>query len=93
MRHMVLELNVDLTTSDFSVEGLRGSAKTSNHRLVDSYSFEAGALGHLCHKLPIQLGIEGDTNSIGFRTSARVSMITLHTWSPNLDKISLGAIA
>jgi hypothetical protein len=62
IRHMVLELHTDPGSSDFSVEGLRGSAKSGNRGLVDIILLKKDALGHLCHKLPIQLGIEGDSN-------------------------------
>jgi hypothetical protein len=61
IRHMVLDLNMDPTTSDFSVDGLRGNSKTSNRGLVDLILLKKEALGYLCHKLPVQLGIEGDS--------------------------------
>jgi hypothetical protein len=61
IRHMVLDLNMDPTTSDFSVDGLRGNSKTSNRGLVDLILLKKEALGYLCHKLPVQLGIAGDS--------------------------------
>jgi hypothetical protein len=61
IRHMILDLNADPTTSDFSVDGLRGNNKTNNRGLVDVILLKKEALGYLCHKLPIQLGIEGDS--------------------------------
>jgi hypothetical protein len=65
IRHMILDLNADPTTSDFSVDGLRGNNKTNNRGLVDVILLKKEALGYLCHKLPIQLGIEGGLHVAG----------------------------
>ncbi|MFM7988289.1 MAG: hypothetical protein ACKPKO_54145, partial [Candidatus Fonsibacter sp.] len=54
--------NINPASTDFTVEGLRGSAKTGNRGLVDAILLKKDAIGHLCHKLPIHLGIEGDAN-------------------------------
>jgi len=61
MAHMVTNLSMDdSSSSDFSVEGLRGNARTGNRGLVDTILFKKDAIAYLCHKLPVQLGIEGD---------------------------------
>ena len=65
IRHMIIDLKVDCVSADFSVDGLRGSHKTSNRGLVDVILLKKEAIGHLCHKLPIQLGIEGDSDWLG----------------------------
>ena len=62
IHHMVKHHNIDATSTDFTVEGLRGSAKTGNRGFVDAILLKKDAIGHLCHKLPIQLGIGGDAN-------------------------------
>ena len=48
-------------SSEFSVEALRGSPKSGNRGLVDVIVLNKEALGHLCHKLPFELGFEGDS--------------------------------
>ena len=58
--HMVTNLSLSTSSSDFSVEGLRGSARSGNRGLIDTILLKKDAIGYLCHKLPVQLGIEGD---------------------------------
>ena len=60
MAHMVTNLSVSASSSDFSVDGLRGNARTGNRGLIDTILLKKEAIGYLCHKLPVQLGIEGD---------------------------------
>ena len=62
MAHMVSNLSMSASSADFSVEGLRGSARTGNRGLIDTILLKKGAIGYLCHKLPVQLGIEGDAS-------------------------------
>ena len=62
VHHMVMNHKTDPASTDFTVEGLRGSTKSGNRGLVDVILLKKEAIGHLCHKLPIQLGIEGDAN-------------------------------
>ena len=47
IRRMALGLKADLGNSDFSVEGLRGCARTSNRGLVDATLMQKTASGHL----------------------------------------------
>ena len=60
MAHMVTHLAMRSSSADFSVEGLRGSPRTGNRGLIGTILLKKEALGYLCHKLPVQLGIEGD---------------------------------
>ena len=60
MAHMVTHLAISASSADFSVEGLRGSPRTGSRGLIDTILLKKKALGYLCHKLPVQLGIEGD---------------------------------
>ena len=57
---MATHLAVSASSADFSVEGLRGSPQTGNSGLIDTILLKKEARGYLCHKLPVQLGIEGD---------------------------------
>jgi len=57
---MVTNLSMSASSTDFSVEGLRGSARTGNRGLIDTFLLKKDAIGYLCLKLPVQLGIEGD---------------------------------
>ena len=61
--HMVTNLSLSTSSSDFSVEGLRGSARSGIRGLIDTILLKKDAIGYLCHKLPVQLGIEGDATS------------------------------
>ncbi|MFM7986789.1 MAG: hypothetical protein ACKPKO_46490, partial [Candidatus Fonsibacter sp.] len=57
IRHMVCEPVADKAdSSEFTVDALRGSSKTGIQGLVDVILLKREALGHLRHKLPIQLG-------------------------------------
>ena len=58
--YMATHLAIRTSSTDFSVEGLRGSPRTGNRGLIDTILLKKEALGYLCHKLPVQLGIEGD---------------------------------
>ena len=60
MAHMVTLLAMSASSADFSVDGLRGSPRAGNRGLIDTILLKKEALGYLCHKLPGQLGIEGD---------------------------------
>ena len=60
MAHMVTHLAMSASSADFSVDGLRGSPRTGNRGLAGAILLKNEALGYLCHKLPVQLGIEGD---------------------------------
>ena len=62
IRHMVLNLDTSASDADFSCDGLRGSAKTGNRGSVDLILLKKDAIGYMCNKLPIQIGIEGDAN-------------------------------
>ena len=42
------------------MEGLRGSARSGNRGLIGTILLKKDAIGYLCHKLPVQFGIEGD---------------------------------
>ena len=48
------------SSADFSVDGLRGSPRAGNRGLIDALLLKKEPRGYLCHKLPVQLGIEGD---------------------------------
>ena len=60
MAHMVARLVMSASSADFSVDGLRGSPRTGNRGLIGAILLKKEALGYLCHKLPVQLGTEGD---------------------------------
>ena len=61
VRHMAdIVTHLATSSADFSAEGLRGSPRTGNSGLLDTSLLKKEALGYLCHKLPVQLGIEGD---------------------------------
>ena len=71
MRHIadiVTHLATSASSADFSVEGLRGSPRTGNSGLIDTILLKKEALGDLCHKLPVQLGIAAMPP--GYRASA-----------------------
>jgi hypothetical protein len=52
-------LRIPANNSEFSIEALRGSPTSGHHGLVDVTLPKKEALGHLCHKLPFELGFEG----------------------------------
>ena len=58
--YMVTHLAISASSTDFSVEGLRGSPRAGNRGLIDTILLKKEALGYLCRELPAQLGIEGD---------------------------------
>ena len=60
MAHMVTRLAMNASSADFSVDGLRGSPRAGNRGLINTILLKKEARGYLCHKLPVQLGIEGD---------------------------------
>ena len=43
--HMVTNLSMSASSSDFSVEGLRGSARSSNRGLIDTILLKKDAIG------------------------------------------------
>ena len=57
--YMVTHLAISASSTDFSVEGLRGSPRTGNRGLIDTILLKKDALGYLCHKLPVQLWDRG----------------------------------
>ena len=71
MAHMVTHLAMSASSADFSVDGLRGSPRAGNRGLIDNILMKNEALGYLCHKLPAQLGIEGD---VTWLSDLRVSL-------------------
>ena len=60
MAHMVTHLAMSASSADFSADGLRGSPRTGNRGLIGAILLKKEAVGYPCHKLPVQLGIEGD---------------------------------
>ena len=62
MAHMVTSFSTSASSAGFSVEGVRGSARAGRRGLVDAILLKKEATGYLCHKLPFQLGVEGDAS-------------------------------